>query len=244
MDNYVFKLAAVENGVLWKRIEKTVLRNFESFDNLQVIEIGAGSGKYSALMAKRGAEVVLLDYSESGLNRARKFFRANGLSAGFLKQNALSLPADLVGKFDISMSFGLTEHFKGGERIAINKAHFDLLREGGMTFISVPNKFNLSYIMSKFVSGSTRRWEVGEEYPYTRKELGEIFQEIGFKECSFLGNSIFGYFSFNDLAYRIIIKRLFKLETDITFDNVGTVFDQYLSYALLVYGKKRLQKIT
>jgi hypothetical protein len=77
------------------------------------------------------------------------------------------------------MSFGLAEHFRGTKRIKINKAHFDVLRKGGIAFISVPNKHNPPYRISKFVAEHTGRCTVGEEYPYSRKELRNICEQIG-----------------------------------------------------------------
>ena len=65
------------------------------------------------------------------------------------------------------MSFGLTEHFLGADRVNINKAHFQVLREGGISFISVPNKYNPPYIIYKYFSQLLGRWKVGMEIPYS-----------------------------------------------------------------------------
>jgi 2-polyprenyl-3-methyl-5-hydroxy-6-metoxy-1,4-benzoquinol methylase len=236
----IFKLVKEENCIRWQRIERIVLKEFGSFNNLKVIEIGAGVGTNAALAAKRGAKVTILDYSETALKRAREFFERNGLSAEFVKQDALSLPADLLGKYDISMSFGLTEHFEGTERININKAHFDILRKGGLAFISVPNKYNLPYRVFKFVAERTGRWNVGEEYPYSRKELRNICQQIGITEYSFLGDSLF--WSFNFINPFNVIRKMGKLKNNLNISRIrkekGTFLDQYLSYALVLYGKK------
>jgi 2-polyprenyl-3-methyl-5-hydroxy-6-metoxy-1,4-benzoquinol methylase len=96
------------------------------------------------------------------------------LPAKFLKHDALVLPVDLLGKYDISMSFGLAEHFRGVERTKIIKSHFDVLKKGGMAFISVPNRYNPPYRLSKFFAEHVNRWRVGAEIPYSRKELGDI----------------------------------------------------------------------
>jgi 2-polyprenyl-3-methyl-5-hydroxy-6-metoxy-1,4-benzoquinol methylase len=236
----IFKLVKEENCVRWQRIEKIILKEFGSFNNLKIIEIGAGVGTNAALTAKGGAEVTILDYSENALKKARKFFERNRLPAEFIKCDALSLPVSLLGKYDISMSFGLAEHFRDAERIAIIKAHFDVVKEGGMAFISVPNKYNLPYRIFKLVAENTGRWSVGEEYPYSRKELGNICQQIGIKEYSFLGDSLLRSFNFiNPLR---IIRKMFKLKNEFNISSIkkekGTLLDQYLSYALVLYGKK------
>lgn len=259
----ILKLAMEENSIRWQRIEKIVLKKFGSFENLEVIEIGAGSGTNAALMAKRGAQITILDYSEKALVRARELFERNNLSAEFIKQNALSLPSDLLNKYDISMSFGLAEHFRGDERIKINKAHFDILKKGGITFISVPNKYNFPYRIFKFIAECTDRWEVGEEYPYSRKEFRDICKQIGITKYSFSGDSLFSSFSFikqiktillNDITRKVLKmvrggwrvqryidrhKSRFNRNSSIfNKKEKGTFLDQYLSYALVVYGTK------
>jgi 2-polyprenyl-3-methyl-5-hydroxy-6-metoxy-1,4-benzoquinol methylase len=54
-----FKFIKEENCIRWQRIEKIVLKEFGSFNNLNVIEIGAGVGTNAALMAKKGAKVTI-----------------------------------------------------------------------------------------------------------------------------------------------------------------------------------------
>ena len=69
-----YNLIKEENCIRWQRIEKIAIRQFGIFNNLKVIEIGAGVGTNAALMAKRGAKVTILDYSENALLRANYFF--------------------------------------------------------------------------------------------------------------------------------------------------------------------------
>src|SRR5258708_24368079 len=93
-----YALAKEEHSIRWKRVERAVLKTFGTFDNLEVIEIGAGSGTYAALMAKRGAHVTILDYSEGALERGRVFFERHNLTAEFTKQDALALPVELCNR--------------------------------------------------------------------------------------------------------------------------------------------------
>ncbi|MEO0115282.1 MAG: methyltransferase domain-containing protein [candidate division WOR-3 bacterium] len=237
-DRYI--LSKEENSIRWQRIEKIVLQKFGSFVGRKVIEIGAGIGTYAALMAKKGADVTIVDYSEVALKRAANFFSRNGLSAQFIKHDALTLPMNFFNKYDIAMSFGLAEHFKNQQRILINKIHFDLLRKGGIAFISVPNKWNVPYRLFKFVAEIMGRWKIGEEYPYSRVELKNICQKIGVKQYSFFGDSLYGSFKFiNPLQ---IIKKTSKnsWQLDRIKKEKGTFLDCYFSYALVLYGEKSI----
>ncbi len=231
-------VAKEEAGIRWQRIEDVVAKTFGGFTGLNVIEIGAGSGTNGALAAKRGARVTVLDYSEKALERARDLFTANGLSARFERQDALALPEELLGTYDISMSFGLTEHFSGDRRMSINKAHFDLLKEGGVAFIAVPHKYNPPYRIFKFLAERLGQWGVGEEYPYSRKEFKELCACMGVEEYSFFGDSLVA--SLNFLNPMKIVRKVFHLKRKIRWirKEKGTFLDEYLSYSLVLCGKK------
>jgi 2-polyprenyl-3-methyl-5-hydroxy-6-metoxy-1,4-benzoquinol methylase len=69
----IFNLVKEGNCIRWQRIEKIELKEFGSFNNLKVIEIGSGAGTYAALMAKRGARATILDYSKGARQGARIF---------------------------------------------------------------------------------------------------------------------------------------------------------------------------
>jgi 2-polyprenyl-3-methyl-5-hydroxy-6-metoxy-1,4-benzoquinol methylase len=239
----IFALAKEEHSVRWKRIKAALLAEMGTLNGLRVIEIGAGAGSYGALMAKEGAVVTVLDYSDVALNRAHQFFERNELSAEFVKKDALSLTGDLLGVYDVSMSFGLAEHFVSDARLKIFKAHFDVLRKGGMAFISVPNRHNLPYRIFQFVAERGGYWSWGKEDPFSRREFASMCKEIGVTEYGFLGESIWLSLEFvNPFNKRYL--RLLGISKHINLDPArirherGTWLDQYLSYALVLCGKK------
>lgn len=236
----IFILKKEENCIRWHRIERIVLRKFGSFNNLQVIELGAGVGTNAALMTRRKAKATVLDYSEGAIKRARSFFQSNKLVAKFLKHDALALPKDLLGKFDISMSFGLAEHFKGAKRTKIIESHFDVLKKGGMAFISVPNRFNPPYRLFKYFAEHVGRWQVDTEYPFSRKELREICKQIGIVDYSFFGDSLISSFIFvNPFINRFKpLRTKDDLNTSSIRKEKGTFLDSFLSYALVLCGIK------
>ena len=234
-------LANEEMGIRWQRLEACVARHFSFLAGLNVIEIGAGAGTNAALMARRGAEVTILDFASKALDRAREFFERNGLRAKFIQADALSLPAELPGQFDITMSFGLAEHFKGPDRVHIIQSHFDLLKPKGLTFISVPNRYNPPYRVYKFVAQKLgpEIWKVGEEYPFSRRELARICRECGGREFGFFGDSFFSSFRFLNpvQAVRKLLKRK-RRQVSQERKETGTFLDSYFSYALVLYAKK------
>jgi SAM-dependent methyltransferase len=185
----LYAVAKEERLIRWQRMEAKVLERFGSFENLSVIELGAGRGTNAALMAGRGAHVSVLDYSGIALERSRRVFENLELPVELVLQDALDLPPGLVGKYDISMSFGLAEHFLADARGAILEAHFNVLKEGGLAFISVPNAYNPPYRLYKWITERTGRWTIGEEYPFSRRELESHCMRLGLADYGFFGDS-------------------------------------------------------
>ncbi|MBU3912630.1 MAG: methyltransferase domain-containing protein [Nanoarchaeota archaeon] len=224
-----------ELSIRWQRIEKIIKAKFGSFSNLEVIEVGAGSGTNSILFAKRGAKVTILDYSKQALKRSKEFFKRNNCEAEFILADALKLPKKLKGKYDVAMSFGLAEHFQDTERIKVIKSHMDLMGSRGIVLISVPNKINPPYRIHKFIMESLGFWKFGEEYPFSRQEFKKISNILRIKKIHFLGDSLISSFRFINpillLKKKLGIKRKVKKER-------GTFLDRYLSYSLVFIGEK------
>jgi 2-polyprenyl-3-methyl-5-hydroxy-6-metoxy-1,4-benzoquinol methylase len=239
-----YTLAKERHTVRWRRIARKVHDVYGGFADRQVIEIGAGAGTVGALMAQDGARVTILDYSDLALDRAREFYGRHGLAAEYVNVDALELPPEWLGRFDIAMSFGLAEHFAGANRRKIIQAHLDVLRPGGLTFISVPNKYCPPYRLFKFVAQRAGKWAFGEEYPASRAELLRIADTLGVSERAVMGGSFGASWDFvNPFKALAIVRRVFRLRD--TYDEtrlrheIGTPLDSWLSYALVLYARKR-----
>lgn len=232
-----FSIEYQKKTILWKRIRERVIKEFGSFKGLKTIEVGAGEGIDSLLFAMEGADVTVLDYSTNALETSRLLFKRFGYKAKFIQMDALKLDKRLFSKFDVSMSYGTAEHFIGKNRIKIFQSHFDVLRKGGITFISVPNKWNLPYRSYMFLSQTFGRWRFGEEYPFSISELKRIGRKIGFK-FEIIG----AYLFFTHLQLRTRIRKLLgkspNYDLSTLNQQIGTPFDKYLSYEIAVVAKK------
>jgi 2-polyprenyl-3-methyl-5-hydroxy-6-metoxy-1,4-benzoquinol methylase len=229
-------LAKERVGVRFRRITQRVVERFGGFENLDVIEIGAGIGTNAALFASLGSNVTLLDYSDKALERGRSFFERNGLSATQIHADALRLPDELIGGFDVSMSFGLAEHFIGEPRVEVVRSHLELLKPGGLTFVSVPNRANPPYRVYKALASRTRLWNVGEEYPFSRDELESICSTLGVKEFSFFGDSVLDSFRFVNpvAATRRLLGKKTRIGGRPPRSQRPTRFDDRYAYALVL----------
>lgn len=163
----------------WKRIISEIKSYFGSISNLRAVEIGAGMGRAAARLAREGAEITLVDFSPVAIEKAKEFLKKAGLKADFLVSDAFDLPAEIKNSFDISLSFGLVEHFEGEKRQRIFSIHTDLVRKGGMAIIGTPNTYGIPYLLWIAMSKLLNRWELGYERPFTPQEIRSIIKKTG-----------------------------------------------------------------
>ena len=104
---------------------------------MRVLEIGCAPGKMLAWMAKiMGVTVAGLDYSERGINLARKLFVSLEIK-GDLRCEDVFCTTFSGGSFNFVYSVGVVEHFDDAATIV--RKHMNLLRSGGMALIVIPN---------------------------------------------------------------------------------------------------------
>ncbi|MFC1685671.1 class I SAM-dependent methyltransferase [Nanoarchaeota archaeon] len=230
-----YNLIREEKGIRWQRIEKEVLKNFGTFKNLKVIEVGAGGGTNALLFAKKGSKVTILDYSKKALERSKEFFKRNKCKANFLLADALKLSPKLKGKYDLSLSFGLAEHFIGKERTLVIKSHLDLVNDKGMIVISVPNKWCFPYRLHKTLLQLIKKWKYGEEYPFSRLELKKIALRLNLRKIKFIGDSFFK--SFRYVNPFLLLTRKNRNYKRLKKER-GSFLDSYFSYSLVLIARK------
>lgn len=228
-------IAAERRSVRWNNISGAILERFGRWD-IDVLELGAGSGAYSLLFALLGARVTLVDYSERALDVARIRFERHGLHATYRCAN-LTAPNTMPDlQADVTMSFGLAEHFRGEERKLVLQRHLEPLRPGGLAIISVPNAWCLPYRIFKVVMEAKREWQVGEEYPFSCRELDKLLREVGAKQIQMTGGSFRR--SFRYLAMLPVVRRLRLAEKLRGKSEHASALDKYLAYELVALATR------
>ena len=245
-DEDLHVLVREAQSIRWQRMERRIVERFGDCGGLRVVELGAGAGTHAALLAQRGADVTVLDFSARALERSRSFFERNRVRAEHVLADATALADEWTGACDVSMSFGLAEHFTGDMRRRVIRAHLDVLRKGGVAFVSVPNRWNLPYRLYKFLAEKRGTWPYGQEVPYSRRELAAIMRDLGVREYGFFGDSLIGSLRFFP-APPYLRKGLARWSRPlcgagrgggvVRFER-GTPLDGYLSYALVLYAEK------
>ncbi len=228
----------------WKKIKKRILHKYHSFKGLDVIEIGAGRGENSLLMSQRGANVTLLDYSEAALEKAKSLFANFDCTGQFIKADAFNIPNSLLNNFDISMSFGSAEHFLYPERLQIFNSHFLVLKQNGLSFISVPNVFCFPYRIAQIALKLFNRCKL-PEVPFTHSELRKIADRVGYYPYEIVGSSFIQAIDefliknlIHFIAKRIGNKTFLNSQNNITKEKT-TILDNYLGYSLILIGCKK-----
>ena len=177
-------------GTRGRKILSYLKKHLGDIRKLKVIEVGAGAGVYSLILAKYGASVALLDYSREALALARNHFDSAGLSADFICADALKPEAGILGEFDAAMSFGTIEHYRYPQRLSMAQAHLALVKKYGVVVISVPNRWFLPHEILKFYLQKRRKWHLGYEGAFTRMELFRLGKKLSLENKEIHGSGL------------------------------------------------------
>ncbi len=146
----------------------------------KIIEIGAGTGRTSIELARRGAHVTILDISERSLELARKFAEKADPETrkrlSYVLADGLD-PALEPASFDLLFHQGLLEHFRNP--FPLLYANYRLLKPEGLIVVDVPQTFN-PYTLMKHVQMLLGRWFAGWERQFTPSSLARLLKSVGF----------------------------------------------------------------
>jgi 2-polyprenyl-3-methyl-5-hydroxy-6-metoxy-1,4-benzoquinol methylase len=170
----------VELRSLRWRVQKALVEHrYGSFEGLQVIEIGAGRGTNALMYALQGAQATVLDRSVVALEQSRRRFLQHGLEVETVEADLFELPNELRDRFDVSMSFGVCEHFLGHRRQQVVAAHVELVKPGGLSVVNVPNRLSPPYRAWMALAKRRGTWPLGTEVPFSGREISDLAKLAG-----------------------------------------------------------------
>jgi SAM-dependent methyltransferase len=161
-----------------------------------ILEVGCGRGATLLELARRGANVVGLDYSEEALSVCKAQEARGGIvgRVSFVNADARKLPFP-AESFDFVFSVGLVEHFKDPKTILAEQHR--VLRTGGYLLVQVPQKYSL-YTALKKVMIRLEKWPYGGwETEFSGPEISALVSEAGLEP-----QYVYGYGSFFLAAVR------------------------------------------
>jgi len=189
--------------------EDRILRQLEDLplEKRWVLEVGAGSGRDSLALARRGASVVVLDYVRTSFRVIRRQAEATGLTVHPVCADALRTPFR-DGTFDLVFHQGLLEHFRDPRPLLAENAR--ALRSGGHLLVDVPQRYHV-YTLAKHAMILLGRWFAGWETEFSPAELEARVRGCGLVVVRTYGEWMVPGFFYRSLRYALMRAGLARL---------------------------------
>ena len=108
-------------------IIEAIKKNFK-LEGLKVLEVGAGTGRDSAELARLGADVYVLDFADNSLKIVNSLRESEGLkNLHLVRGDAFKSPFP-DNTFDLVFHQGLAEHFK--DSLPLLQENFRIVKHG------------------------------------------------------------------------------------------------------------------
>lgn len=131
------------------------VQQFASLKSADVLDIGCGGGLLTEAMAEQGARACGIDLSPDLIDVAKLHGLETGVRADYRLISAEAMAAESPNAFDVITCMEMLEHVPDPQ--AIVQACFDLLKPGGMLFLSTLNRtpaaFALAIVGAEYVAG-------------------------------------------------------------------------------------------
>lgn len=171
------------------------------------MEVGAGSGRDSLDLARRGARMVVLDYTRSSFRVILRQAEQLGVVVHPICADARAMPFR-TGTFAVVFHQGLMEHFR--DPMPLLEENGRVLEQGGHLLVDVPQRFHV-YTMAKHVMIWLGRWFAGWETEYSPAELEGLVRRAQLRVVHTYGEWMVPGFFYRSLRYGLMRARLAKL---------------------------------
>jgi 2-polyprenyl-3-methyl-5-hydroxy-6-metoxy-1,4-benzoquinol methylase len=145
-------------------VMKILDRHIGGISGKRVLDAGAGTGLWSLPLARRGAEVTLLDIAPAALEIARAYYAEQDQSATFIEGSIFEMPFP-DDEFDVVWNTGVIEHFEPEQRAAAVREMLRTARPDGIVITLNPSARAGIYNFAKRQAERRGTWNVGFELP-------------------------------------------------------------------------------
>lgn len=175
-DNTSMQRSIISESNFTYKIILNVFSEYLTKPNLNVLDIGCGSGSLCLYLANEGHKVTGIDISRNAIEACKQSARYLRLTR-HVKFKQVDFPKQILSQqFDFIICSEVIEHLVN-DKLALKKIFF-LLQKGGIAIISTPSKnaplYRLGYA-KKFDR------EVGHLRRYTEGELIRLCNDTGFE---------------------------------------------------------------
>ncbi|MEI2439430.1 methyltransferase domain-containing protein [Priestia megaterium] len=147
------------------------------FKEKRILEAGSGTGRISLALAKEGAKVTLMDFSETALLQSEQRFKQVGLHAEFILADIFNMESIPDNTYDVVWNAGVIEHFDYEQQLKALDEMNRVLKPNGILITLNPNAKCLPYQLGKWFMESTEQWPYGQELPIF--SLEGVCKEVG-----------------------------------------------------------------
>lgn len=154
-------------------------------NGLRLLDLGCGRGFWSEHFSRSGANVIGVDASSGGIERARASYPSLDFRQLAITEDLL----DVLGEtpFDAVVSIEVVEHVYDPRGFA--RACFNALRPGGTLVITTPYHGYFKNLAISLIDGwdkhFTALWDGGHVKFWSRDTLTRLLKEIGFVDIRF-----------------------------------------------------------
>lgn len=142
-----------EKGKINKRFRK-LFENINIDKNKKILDLGCGRGDLSIFLAKKGSDVIGIDYSKNAIEIANeKLFRENNFKGKlkFYLMDAKKISFE-ENEFDIVVSIDLFEHLYPEELEVVSKKISYVLKKDGLLLVHTePNRLYLNFTHNIYI---------------------------------------------------------------------------------------------
>jgi 2-polyprenyl-3-methyl-5-hydroxy-6-metoxy-1,4-benzoquinol methylase len=205
---------------------------------LKFLEVGSAPGTNLVRMKSSfGYEPYGIEYTKSGAKQNREMFASHGIDpnnvieADFFSDDVATR---FKGAFDVVFSSGFIEHFTDMDRVI--DRHIDLVADGGILMIDIPNLKGLNYALTKAVNPSilgVHNLSIMDAHAFRG-----LFQNRPLRPlyCDYYGTINLRLFFSDNKYLRSVVER--------TFGTAQLVLNLLLNQILLKRGKRLESKYT
>lgn len=176
--------------IIMAHLELLLADKIKSGQPLQILNIGAATGRSSELLSALG-QVVSLEY-----DRDCCLFTKEKLGIDIIQASVLDLPFE-DGQFDLVCAFDVIEHV-ADDGLAVQEMH-RVCRPGGLICVTVP-AYQFLWSQHDEVNQHFRR--------YTAGQLRNLFKRTG--DCRYL--SYFNFWLFFPIAFFRLLAKVLPLQ--------------------------------
>jgi SAM-dependent methyltransferase len=156
-----------------------VVRALKRVPNGRILDIGCGNGALTGQLESAGFDVCGLDFTSSGIDRARQSFPAIKFFDHDINE---PLPEGLLGQFDVVLSAEVIEHLFL-PRTLFTRAR-EALGSAGHVVLSTPFHGYFKNLVIALTGKCDDHWQVGSDFGhikfFSQQSLRAMARECGF----------------------------------------------------------------